>query len=108
MFFCGSQKSQRDAGNTRRRGGHEWATEEVSRLCHHMCVCYYSHTLLPLSLSVFLCISQAHATDYITRPHPCAAVEQNKGTLPAETQQPRLMRRGQSACLCVCVSLTER
>lgn len=47
-------KSQRNAKNTWGMGGHEWATEEVSRLCHRVCacVCYCSHTLLHLSLSV--------------------------------------------------------
>lgn len=89
----------------RRRGGHKRAAEEVSRLCHHECVCVLlqSHPSSSLFLSLVLCISQAHTTDYIMRPHPCAAVEQNKGTLPAETQQPRRMRRGQSVCLCACL-----
>lgn len=38
----------------RRRGGHCRATEEVSRLCHHMCVCvcFCSHTLLHLSVTL--------------------------------------------------------
>lgn len=79
-------------------GGHERPTEEVSGLCHHMCVCVLlqSHPLLHLSLFR----SQAHATDYIMRPHPCAAVEENKGALPAERQQPRHTRRGHGVCLC--------
>lgn len=41
-------------GMLRRRGGHCRATEEVSRLCHHMCVCvcFCSHTLLHLSVTL--------------------------------------------------------
>lgn len=56
-----------------------------------ICVCYYSYTLL--HVAHLFCIFQAHAADYIMHPHPCTAVEQNKGTLPAEAQQLRLMRR---------------
>lgn len=41
-------------GMLRRRGGHRRATEEVSRLCHHMCVCVFfcSHTLLHLAVAL--------------------------------------------------------
>lgn len=45
-------KSQRNAGNTQRWGGHEWATEEVSRLCHHMCVCVCVTVVTPFSISL--------------------------------------------------------
>lgn len=71
-----------------------------------ICVCVCVSVVTPfsifLSLSRLLCISQAHATDYIMRPHPCTAVEQNKGTLPAETQQPTLTRRAH------CLFMTDR
>lgn len=98
-MFCGSQNHSAMPGILR-RGGHKCSTEEVRGLCHRVCVCVCVTVVTPFSISAFLCISQAHATDYITCPHPCAAVEQNKGVLPAETQQPRLVRRRESVCLC--------
>lgn len=74
---------------------HTHATQEVRGLCHEcVCVCYYSHTLPHLSLSLYYIPGTRHGL-HNASPPLCAAVEQNKGTLPAETQQPRHMRRGQ-------------
>lgn len=74
-MFRASQ-NQSNAGNTRGWLGHEWAREEVSGLCHHVCVCVCVTVDTPFSISLslplsqFPCISQAHATDYITAPPP--------------------------------------
>lgn len=62
--------------------------EDMSGWCKrsvdYVTVCATSHTQSP-----WLSYPQAHATDYIMCSHPEPAAEQNKGALPAETQQQR-------------------
>lgn len=94
MFLCGFQIEVRCREKTLGRGGKEGGPERTRSVDYViLSVCYSSHTLLHLSLSLSLrsvslplSVSQAHTTDYIMLvPTPaCAAAEQNKSTLPAE------------------------
>lgn len=84
MFFCGSQNHSVMMGILRGGRVDTSGAQKGSVDYVIICVSYYSHTLLYRSLCPFLSIYQAQTTDYIMRPHPCASVEQNKGTLPAE------------------------
>lgn len=94
----GFPKALLDAGNTKGGGGaYQQATEEVSGLCHRVCVCVSSYTLLHLR---FCIPGTRHGLHNASPPLP--ALPWSKTKAPCQQKQ---SNRGSHLCVCIHVHM---